>query len=54
MIVLAPTSGGKDSQAALLWAIDKFGLKSDSLFCDVKWEADETYEHIDYIFKNRE
>lgn len=52
MIVLGPTSGGKDSQAALLWAIDKFGLKKViACFCDVKWEADETYEHIDYIFK---
>ena len=42
MIVLAPTSC-KDSQAALLWAIDKFGLKKViACFCDVKWEADET------------
>ncbi|WP_213279349.1 phosphoadenosine phosphosulfate reductase family protein [Chryseobacterium indologenes] len=50
MKVLVPTSGGKDSQAALLWAIEKFGLKSlTACFCDVKWEADETYVHINYL-----
>lgn len=52
MIILAPFSGGKDSQAALLWAIDKFGLKKiTAIFCDVKWEAGETYQHIDYVFR---
>jgi len=50
MIVLTPISGGKDSQAATLWAENKFGLKSlIGVFCDVKWEADETYLHIDYF-----
>lgn len=50
MIVLSPLSGGKDSQGALLWAIEKFGLnKITACFCDVKWEADETYVHIDYL-----
>ncbi|MCQ4139208.1 phosphoadenosine phosphosulfate reductase family protein [Chryseobacterium sp. EO14] len=50
MIVITPISGGKDSQAATLWAVEKFGLKSlIGVFCDVKWEADETYLHIDYF-----
>lgn len=52
MIVLAPFSGGKDSQAALLWAIEKFGLKKIiATFCDVKWEAAVTYSHINYVFE---
>lgn len=50
MKVIVPISGGKDSQAALLWAIEKYGLKSlIGIFCDVKWEAVETYLHIDYL-----
>ena len=50
MKVIVPISGGKDSQAALLWAIEKYGLKSlVGIFCDVKWEAQETYMHIDYL-----
>jgi 3'-phosphoadenosine 5'-phosphosulfate sulfotransferase (PAPS reductase)/FAD synthetase len=48
--VLIPLSGGKDSQAAMLWAIDKYGLDNcETVFCDVKWEANETYSHIDYL-----
>ncbi|MCQ9638627.1 phosphoadenosine phosphosulfate reductase family protein [Chryseobacterium sp. WG14] len=50
MRVIVPTSGGKDSQSSLLWAIEKFGLQSlTACFCDVKWEADETYVHINYL-----
>ena len=50
VLVLIPLSGGKDSQGALLWAIEKYGLKyCQTAFCDVKWEADETYKHIDYL-----
>jgi 3'-phosphoadenosine 5'-phosphosulfate sulfotransferase (PAPS reductase)/FAD synthetase len=34
----------------LLWSIEKYGLKNVvSAFCDVKWEAEETYKHIDYL-----
>ena len=48
--VIAPISGGKDSQAAAIWAKEKFGKdKVTTAFCDVKWEADETYEHLDYL-----
>lgn len=50
MKVLTPLSGGKDSQAAMLWAIEKYGLeKITAVFCDVKWEANETYKHIEYL-----
>jgi len=51
--VLIPLSGGKDSQASMLWAIEKYGLKHcETVFCDVKWEAPETYKHIDYLVEN--
>jgi len=51
-LVLIPLSGGKDSQGAMLWAIEKYGLHyCETAFCDVKWEADETYRHIDYLVK---
>ncbi|MFA5298530.1 MAG: phosphoadenosine phosphosulfate reductase family protein [Lutibacter sp.] len=47
MKVLVAYSGGKDSQASLLWAIDKFGRKNvESVFCDTGWEHPITYEHI--------
>lgn len=50
--IIIPLSGGKDSQASMLWAIEKYGLeKVETVFCDVKWEADETYEHIQYLVK---
>ena len=52
VLILIPLSGGKDSQAAKLWAIEKYGLENcETAFCDVKWEADETYKHIDYLVK---
>lgn len=48
VIVIAPVSGGKDSQGALLWAKEKYGNVLP-VFCDVKWEALETYKHIAYL-----
>ena len=41
-------SGGKDSTATLLWAIEK-GLTFEAVFCDTGWEAKETYEYLDYL-----
>jgi 3'-phosphoadenosine 5'-phosphosulfate sulfotransferase (PAPS reductase)/FAD synthetase len=50
--VIIPLSGGKDSQASMLWAIEKYGIENcETAFCDVKWEAPETYKHIDYLVK---
>lgn len=48
--VITPISGGKDSQAAWLWAKEKYGLVLP-VFCDVKWEAQETYLHIKYLME---
>lgn len=43
-------SGGKDSQAALIWAVKKYGAKNViALFCNTKWEHDLTYKHILYV-----
>lgn len=51
-LILIPLSGGKDSQASMLWAIEKYGIENcQTAFCDVKWEAPETYEHIKYLVK---
>lgn len=52
MKIIVPISGGKDSQAALLWAIEKYGKANiTGVFCDVKWEAQATYLHIEYLVK---
>ncbi len=52
VLILIPLSGGKDSQASMLWAIEKYDIKNcQTAFCDVKWEAPETYKHIDYLIK---
>lgn len=50
MKVLAPFSTGKDSQAAVLWAKEKF-KNIEIVFCDTKWEAPESYEHLKYFEK---
>lgn len=47
---LVPLSGGKDSQATLIWACEKFGAKNiTAVFCDTKWEHPLTYSHIQYL-----
>lgn len=52
MKILVPFSGGKDSQATLIYACEKYGVdKVTALFCDTKWEHEITYEHIDYVIK---
>jgi len=52
MKILVPFSGGKDSQATLLFAIEKYGKsKVTAVFCDTKWEHDITYKHIDYVIE---
>ena len=45
-------SGGKDSTACLLFMLER-AKKEDVIpvFCDTKWEADETYEYLEYLEK---
>lgn len=50
MKILVPFSGGKDSQATLLYVCEKYGSKNViAVFCDTKWEHDITYNHIKYV-----
>lgn len=44
-------SGGKDSTALLIWAVNKYGAENvEVMFCDTGWEAKETYDYISYVF----
>lgn len=48
--ILVAFSGGKDSQASLIWAVEKYGAKNiEAVFCDTGWEHELTYEHINYV-----
>lgn len=48
--VLVAFSGGKDSLASLIWAVNKYGVKSvEAVFCDTGWEHELTYEHINEV-----
>ena len=52
MKVIVQFSGGKDSQACLIWAVKKYGKERiTAVFCDTGWEHKATYEHIDDICK---
>jgi len=47
MKILVFYSGGKDSQASLIWAVKKYGVDMcEAVFCDTSWENPATYEHI--------
>ena len=47
MEVIVQFSGGKDSQACLIWAVKKYGKnKVTAVFCDTGWEHKDTYTHI--------
>lgn len=47
MKVLVFYSGGKDSQAALIHSIKKYGVKNcEAVFCDTGHENPQTYKHI--------
>lgn len=47
MKIIVQYSGGKDSQATLLWAVEKYGAKNIiAQFSDTKWESPITYKHI--------
>lgn len=46
-------SGGKDSQASLIWAVEKYGAKNiEAVFCDTNWENPDTYLHIHSTVKD--
>ena len=48
--ILVAFSRGKDSQAALIWAVKKYGKERvEAVFCDTGWEHPVTYEHIKYV-----
>jgi len=50
MKYIVSVSGGKDSTATLLYMINQVGKdKVVPVFMDTKWEADETYEYLDYL-----
>ncbi len=45
--IIVPFSGGKDSQASLIWAVKEFGAKNvKAIFCDTNWEHALTPEHV--------
>lgn len=49
MKILIAFSGGKDSQACLIWALnnpDWTNIKKEAVFCDTGWEHEDTYQHI--------
>lgn len=47
MTIVVSFSGGKDSQACLIWAVKKYGAKNvQAVFCDTGWEHELTYKHI--------
>lgn len=50
MKVLVAFSGGKDSHASLIWAVQKWGTKIvTAVFCDTKWEHALLYPFIDEV-----
>lgn len=50
MKVVVQFSGGKDSLATLIWAVNKYGVnKCVAVFCDTKWEHELTYKHIQEV-----
>jgi len=47
MKILVSYSGGKDSQACLIWSVKKYGAENiEAVFCDTGWENPITYKHI--------
>lgn len=53
--VIVQFSGGKDSLASLLWAIQKYGKENIIVvFCDTKWEHPLTYTYIVQIMEQLE
>lgn len=52
MKVIVQFSGGKDSQACLIWAVKKYGNRNvTAVFCDTGWENQDTYKHIENVVR---
>lgn len=51
MKVIVTYSGGKDSQASLLWTLEKLTRTPIVVFCDTGWEHPLTYKHIEGTMK---
>ena len=50
MKYIVSISGGKDSTACLLYMLERVSKEEIiPVFCDTKWEADETYEYLEYL-----
>ena len=55
MKYLVSLSGGKDSTACLLWALDTLPKKDIiAFYTDTKWEHDDVYKYLDYLEKELE
>ncbi|MDR3551240.1 MAG: phosphoadenosine phosphosulfate reductase family protein [Candidatus Babeliales bacterium] len=52
MKYLITLSTGKDSEATLWWANENLSFDSwDVIFDDLDWDADEVYQHLEYLEK---
>ena len=52
MKIIVSFSGGKDSQACLIQAANKYGVdKIEAVFCDTGWAHPDTYQHISNVCK---
>lgn len=52
MKILVQFSGGKDSQACLIKAVNDYGAdKVTAVFCDTRWEHQDTYKHIESVVR---
>jgi len=49
IIHIVPVSGGKDSQATVIWAKRHLTGIILYVFCDTDWEKDVTYQHLLYL-----
>ena len=50
MKIIVSFSGGKDSQACLIQAVNQYGsAKIEAVFCDTGWEHPDTYQHINDV-----
>ncbi len=53
MKIIVQFSGGKDSQACLIKAVNDYGKDNvTAIFCDTGWEHPCTYDHIKYVVEN--